>query len=259
MNSFKITRCVAGAILATLLMVFSGHNGAQAQDMFSDSLSMPQITLQDMPTGSNVGITYMSLKNNHNIGLKAAGVYFVATALTANGYVLNKNGYKGWGHASNAAGFGLFTASPFLINYDRHYRNQSRFAQWSSIVGTYILANVANAAGDALIDKGQPGWGYSLNGASRGILAASPLWINYDHKKWAWYFVSCVTIRVSFFDYTYNATRGLPLEYVGTSSGWDKLLQEFKPSPSGNLSIRALSLLVGVSVPINELSKKHNR
>ena len=51
------------------------------------------------------------------------------------------------------------------------------------------------------------------------------------------------------FDPIYNGTRGLPINYIGNTSLWDKGLQEFDPE-AGLLFMRAVFLTAGVSITL---------
>jgi len=90
---------------------------------------------------------------------------------------------------------------------------------------------------------------------SIGILLTSPFVINYDKNKWGYYITSYVALRIATFDYTYNTTRGLPMNYIGRTSTWDKCLGKMNP-PSTYMG-RGVCCILGVSIPINKLNNKH--
>lgn len=121
------------------------------------------------------------------------------------------------------------------------------------IIGIYTASIVLNTIGDGLNDSGKKQWGHLCNAANIGLLLSSPFVIKYDKSKWGWYLASYVALRIAVFDYTYNSTRGLPLNYIGGSSTWDKALQEIKP-PETSFA-RAIFFTLGVAIPINELGK----
>jgi len=131
-----------------------------------------------------------------------------------------------------------------------------RFPEPAKVILTYTGAVILNAVGDGLNDNGIKGWGHVSNAASIGVLLASPFILDYDKSKWYYYLITYTALRISFFDYTYNATRGLPLEYIGGTSFWDKGLQ--KLNPPGTYMFRGVSLIVGISIPIQEFGvRKH--
>ena len=119
------------------------------------------------------------------------------------------------------------------------------------IIGVFAAQIGLQAAGDALKDSGHKEWGHTLNAMSVGVLLMSPIYLNIDPSKWVWYLASYVSLRIAIFDYAYNAVRGLPLNYIGGTSLWDKTLQELNP-PTTTLG-RAVFLTVGISIPINKL------
>jgi hypothetical protein len=129
----------------------------------------------------------------------------------------------------------------------------------AKIIITYSTSILMEAAGDALYDKGitQGGnykqWGKVLKMGSKATLLLSPFWNDYDKSKWLTYALSYTFLRVSLFDPMYNVTRGLPVTYIGTTSFWDKELQKLKP-PDGLMAARGVSLIMGISLPINNLN-----
>jgi len=115
----------------------------------------------------------------------------------------------------------------------------------------YSTSILLDAAGDGLYDNGEKAWGHTLQAASTGLLLASPLFLNMDKDNFWWYLASYVSLRIAFFDYTYNVTRGLPLEYRGTTALTDKIINEFNP-PS-TMWHRSVFLTLGIVIPIKEL------
>ena len=73
-----------------------------------------------------------------------------------------------------------------------------------------------------------------------------------DKDNWWWYAMSYVSLRIGLFDYSYNITRGLPLGYIGSTSTWDKAMQQVAP-PGNQLFVRGIFLTIGIVIPINEL------
>jgi hypothetical protein len=124
----------------------------------------------------------------------------------------------------------------------------------AKIILTYSAAIALDAAGDALNDKGEKQWGHLCNAASVGTMLMSFAWIDYDRKKWYIYPISYISLRISLFDPIYNGTRGLPLTHIGNTSTWDKALQRIAP-PDGLLYGRGLTLILGITVPINSYKK----
>ena len=119
------------------------------------------------------------------------------------------------------------------------------------VIGIYSSSIVLNAVGDGLNDSGEKQWGHLCNAASIGLLLTSPFVIDYDKSKWGWYLTSYVSLRIALFDYSYNLTRGLPLNYIGGTSTWDRVLT--KMNPPDTYMGRGVFFVVGISIPLNEL------
>jgi len=119
------------------------------------------------------------------------------------------------------------------------------------VLSIFTASIVLDAVGDGLYDSGDKMWGHTFQAASTGLLVASPLFLNMDRDNFWWYLISYTSFRIAFFDYTYNLTRGLPLEYRGNTSYWDKVVNEFNP-PS-TLWHRSAFLTLGIVIPIREL------
>jgi hypothetical protein len=121
------------------------------------------------------------------------------------------------------------------------------------VIGVYTASIIFDAMADAQRDEGNKPLSHALEAASVGVMLASPFMIDYDKSKWGWYLASYVSLRVSLFDPTYNLSRKLPLNYVGTTSGWDQGLQ--KVPDHFMVFSRGVAFLVGVTIPINELKR----
>jgi len=127
--------------------------------------------------------------------------------------------------------------------------NSTKKYEAVKIISTYASSIVLDAMGDGLNDSNHKNWGHLCNAASVGILLTSPFIIDYDKNKWGYYLTSYVALRVALFDYTYNTTRDLPLNYIGNSSYWDKGMQ--KLNPPDTYMIRGVYFILGVAIPIN--------
>lgn len=133
-------------------------------------------------------------------------------------------------------------------------RVHHRIPEPVKVIALYTGSVLLNAAGDGLNDSGQKAYGHLCNAGSIGLLLMSPLMIDYNKSRWAWYLTTYVTLRISFFDYTYNMARGLPLDYIGTSNYWDRMLGNI---PGGGVHIgRAGALIIGIAIPVNRFGDK---
>jgi hypothetical protein len=122
------------------------------------------------------------------------------------------------------------------------------------IISIYSGSIILDAVGDGLNDSGHKDWGHLCNAGSIGVLLTSPFIIDYEKSKWGWYFASYIGLRIGLFDYAYNETRGLGLNYIGCTSNWDKIMRKLNP-PNTYLG-RAVFLTVGIAIPINDIDKK---
>lgn len=121
------------------------------------------------------------------------------------------------------------------------------------IITIFAGSIILDAMGDALCDNDEKVWGHGFQAASIGLLLASPFILDIEKGKWPWYLASYISLRIALFDPIYNSTRGLPMDYIGDCSLWDKGLQEFNPPGNSLLWGRSVFLIVGISIPINEL------
>jgi hypothetical protein len=134
-----------------------------------------------------------------------------------------------------------------LVLVFRFSSAQERSWEPVKIIGLYSASIVLNAVGDGLNDNGVKDWGHICNALSIGTLLITPFVIDYDKKKWWMYMLSYTSLRISIFDYTYNITRDLPLNYSGESNLWDRTVGGLPPLHRG------VALIFGVSIPINNL------
>lgn len=118
-------------------------------------------------------------------------------------------------------------------------------------LGMFVGSIALDAAGDAMLDEGNKELGHVLNGASIAVTLSMPLLLDIDKDKWYGYLLSYTFIRFATFDYTYNATRGLPMGYTGNTSYYDKAMQTV---PNGfELWSKSIFLTAGIAINFNEL------
>jgi len=118
---------------------------------------------------------------------------------------------------------------------------------WVKIAGLYAASVILNGIGDALNNSNKKTVGHICNGASIGLLVASPFLVKYNAKKWYWYLASYVSLRVGLFDVTYNTVRGLPPSATGTTSPTDIIYNKAEINPNVT---RSLCLSLGMSIPL---------
>ena len=133
------------------------------------------------------------------------------------------------------------------------YQTKKELPESVKVISLFVGSIVLDAFGDALCDDGHKGWGHTFNAASVGLLVTAPLYLEISFKELGWYLASYVSLRIAIFDPVYNLSRDLPLNYIGTTSTWDKALQKISPPGNTLLWGRAAFLTVGISIPIKHL------
>lgn len=148
----------------------------------------------------------------------------------------------------------IIFAQTELLSGDNYFDNvvtvQKKSQAWK-VITIYSGSIILNAVGDGLNDSGEKQWGHFCNATSIGLMLTSPFIIDYDRSKWFWYLTSYVSLRIALFDYTYNLTSGLPLNYIGGTSTWDKILS--KSNPPNTYLGRGVFFTIGIIIPIRKL------
>jgi hypothetical protein len=125
--------------------------------------------------------------------------------------------------------------------------------RWARI-GLITSSIVFNAVGDGLYDDGHKLAAKSFRAASIGSLLAIPVVSGpIDRKKAFKYALSYGLMRFAIFDLAYNGTRGLPLNYIGTTSIHDRVVGGSPPLMIGMM--RATSLWISIELNNREVSK----
>jgi len=135
--------------------------------------------------------------------------------------------------------------------FDSYIIVKEQKSQAWKVIAVYSGSIILNAVGDGLNDNNHKQWGHLCNAMSIGLLLTSPFIIDYEKSKWGWYLTSYVSLRIAMFDYSYNLTSGLPLNYIGGTSTWDKVMKKMNP-PDTYLG-RGVFFVVGITIPINKL------
>jgi len=128
------------------------------------------------------------------------------------------------------------------------------------IIATNIASVSLDAIGDALRDeswatgKDISKYGHVCNAASTGLLLTIPLGQSFTTMEWITMIASYTLIRAAIFDPIYNKTRGLPFNYVGSNSYWDKALTKANGG-DGFIMARVVFISVGISLPLQDLRR----
>ncbi len=136
---------------------------------------------------------------------------------------------------------------PIRLKYTPEFQKKDNSNIW--VLGVFVFSISCDAIGDGLYDDGHKVAGKMVNAAGFTSLLALPFIKKFDKRQIFSYFIGYGCIRAGGFDLIYNGTRGLPVNYIGNTSLWDKGLQEFDPS-SGLLFARAVFLTAGVSITL---------
>jgi hypothetical protein len=90
------------------------------------------------------------------------------------------------------------------------------------VIGTMVTWSVLNGIGDGLNDNGQKGWGHAVNALSYATLIGGTVWSEPERKDWLRYITIAAGMRFVTFDASYNLTRNLPVNYIGTTAWSDR-------------------------------------
>jgi len=118
------------------------------------------------------------------------------------------------------------------------------------VIALYSGSIILNGIGDGLNDFNLKTAGHIFNAASLGILMLSPLAFNFQKDKWYWNALSYICLRAGLLDLTYNLTRILPSNYIGSTSLTDKFYNSIGVNP---MYPRAIFFVLGFAIPLNRL------
>ena len=131
---------------------------------------------------------------------------------------------------------------------------QIRPINWKRAVGVtvYHIGTVAlGSIGDAMMDEGNKNLGHALQAAEVAALLGGPFIFDIKRSEWLSYVATYGFMRFSLFDSFYAKSRGLPLLYNGTTSGYDRFMNTIPEH--GRAWCKSWSLIVGISIPIKYL------
>lgn len=133
-------------------------------------------------------------------------------------------------------------------NYNPYHKDRNNSLK---LIGLSMAQLTLEAAGDAQFDKGNKVLGHSLQLASFGAAYSAPYLIDFRRDNWYIHLLVYTCLRIATFDLMYNAFRGLPYNYVGSTSGWDKFLGNIDQG-NGFILPRAGFFTVGVLIAIRD-------
>ncbi len=119
-----------------------------------------------------------------------------------------------------------------------------------ALIILYLVACVIiGALGDALYDEGIKVWAHSIEvlwGAM--LLFAFPI---LKPHNWKAFVAALIAWNVVLFDTAYNLFRHLPIDYIGSTSLWDKFFSNYPIQ--GLLWVKFIFLILAVSLHIKYL------
>jgi len=108
----------------------------------------------------------------------------------------------------------------FLIEKRKTRRNN-----WKRL-GMFVASVTFNAVSDGLRDDGKKQWAHIAQVGNIGTLLAIPFVTDIRKEQWPQYLATYAAVRYGEFDYAYNATRGLPMDYLGDTCLYDKFMKK---------------------------------
>ncbi len=128
--------------------------------------------------------------------------------------------------------------------------------RWNIVkINAGLTASIVCAGiGDGLFDEGEKELSKWFTGASVGALLITPFLADMEMNQFMHYIIKYSFIRFGIFNYTYNKTRGLPYDYLGTTSAQDRVLKKYNETLV--TSTRVLVTSVGFVLPIETKAKK---
>lgn len=167
-----------------------------------------------------------------NTGIATAGIGLIVSDL------------KDFKYASEGAA--LIGLSYINDRYD--IKIESNYKDWIRL-GLYTMSIVTDAIGDARFDIGYKKNGKFYQAVSIGALLGTLSFSEYSLKNGWKVIITYSLLRYSMFDYTYNYTRDLPLEYRGSTTNYDNTLKHI----SNDLinSTKRIAFVTGIIINFN--------
>jgi hypothetical protein len=129
------------------------------------------------------------------------------------------------------------------------------------VIGTFVVWSILNGIGDGLNDSGHKTAGHTVNALSYATLIGGTIWSEPERKDWLRYLTIAAGMRYVTFDASYNLTRDLRFDYIGTTAGIDKAMTKV---PAGfRTYTKGVVLCATVGFTFNEFPRekvyRHNK
>lgn len=120
-----------------------------------------------------------------------------------------------------------------------------------AIIGYHIGTVALGAVADAQFDEGNKNLAHILHATEVVTLISGPFIFGVKKHEAVNYILTYGFMRFTFFDSVYNLTRDLPILYNGTTSNYDRFMNQIPPH--GKAWYKSWSFIVGISIPIKYL------
>ena len=155
-----------------------------------------------------------------------------------------------WDIAATTAG-GLMANTLMSATHFKPY-NKPTTRGWKTLA-VFTGSILLDAAADATRDNGNKALSHALEAGSVATMIGGMVWIEPSWEDIGWYAASYICLRFAIFDVAYNSLRGLPLNYHGTTSMYDKFWNKMNPPLEAEMFGRVLIFSVGFSIPLQNL------
>ena len=120
---------------------------------------------------------------------------------------------------------------------------------WEPVKAIVFLGGsiVCEAIADGMYDNGNKVPAHFMGAAATGLLLTYPIIQKRCDTEPFWAIPAYISFRIALFDPIYNTTRGLPLNYRGTTSTWDNMVSKIDPG-DGLIFARAVILTFGIRI-----------
>jgi hypothetical protein len=113
------------------------------------------------------------------------------------------------------------------------------------IILYFIVCVIIGAVGDAFFDNSLKLYAHGLDAIEVGLLLSAGLIFKPDKKWWA-FLIVYLCMRIMFFDISYNLSCGLPWDYIGNTSLWDKWFSRYPVH--GLYFTKGIFFILGISI-----------
>jgi hypothetical protein len=163
-----------------------------------------------------------NISNEFNLFTGSAGIFMTMYSLTANGDISIDDKFT---RAEAYLYSGALLTTWSVVNNRwkiiELYSSKNRMLR----LGLILLSISTDAIGDARFDLGYKKNGKMYQAISLASALSIPMFTNTKKEDWYWFGLSYMALRFNSFDYTYNSTYGLPLDYRGSTTHYDNSLK----------------------------------